>query len=68
MSVKLISVLIAVLVIGVALTGLTLTSSRGLRQDIRQDMARLESQLRDDMKQLGGHVGRLEHGQAGRVA
>ena len=39
MSVSLISVLIAVLAIGVALAGLILTSSRGLRQDMRQDMA-----------------------------
>ena len=38
MSVSLISVLIAVLAIGVALAGLILTSSRGLRQDMRQDM------------------------------
>ena len=38
MSVELISVLIAVLAIGATLAGLILTSSRGLRQDIRQDM------------------------------
>ena len=48
-------------------------------QDMRQDIARLESRLdekinglesrlRDDMKQLGDRVGRLEHGQARRVA
>ena len=75
MSVELISVLIAVLAIGATLAGLILTSNRGLRQDMRQDMARLESRLderinglesrlRDDMKQLGDRVGRLEHGQA----
>ena len=45
MSVELISVLVAVLAIGATLGGLILTSNRGLRQDIRQDMARLESRL-----------------------
>ena len=64
MSVELISVLIAVLAVGATLGGLILTSNRGLRQDIRQDMARMESQLRDDIKQLGDRVGRLEHSQA----
>ena len=71
MSVELISVLIAVLAIGVAQSGLILTSSRGLRQDMRQDMAQMEtrlrgdiSQLRDDMKQLAERVARVEHGQA----
>ena len=39
MSVELISVLVAVLAIGATLAGLILTSNRGLRQDIRQDMA-----------------------------
>ena len=60
MSVELISVLVAVLAIGAALAGLILTSNRGLRQDIRQDMA----QLREDMKQLGERVARVEHSQA----
>ena len=64
MSVELISVLIAVLAVGATLGGLILTGNRGLRQDIRQDMARMESQLRDDIKQLGDRVGRLEHSQA----
>ena len=64
MSVELISVLIAVLAIGATLGGLILTGNRGLRQDMRQDMAQLESRLRDDIKQLGDRVGRLEHGQA----
>ena len=64
MSVELISVLVAVLAIGATLGGLILTGNRGLRQDIRQDMAQLESRLRDDIKQLGDRVGRLEHGQA----
>ena len=45
MSVELISVLVAVLAIGATLAGLILTSNRGLRQDIRQDMTRMESRL-----------------------
>ena len=75
MSVELISVLVAVAAVGATLGGLVLTGNRGLRQDMRQDIARLESRLdekinglesrlRDDMKQLGDRVGRLEHGQA----
>ena len=64
MSVELISVLIAVLAIGATLAGLILTSNRGLRQDMRQDMAQLESRLRDDIKQLGERVARVEHSQA----
>ena len=93
MSVELISVLVAVLAIGVALAGLILTSNRGLRKDmredmkqgesrlredmkqgesrLREDMGKLESrlredtsQLRDDIKQLGDRVSRVEHSQA----
>ena len=71
MSVELISVLIAVLAVGATLGGLILTGNRGLRQDMRQDIAQLEtrlrediSQLRGDMKQLAERVGRLEHSQA----
>ena len=71
MSIELISVLVAVLAIGVAQSGLILTSSRGLRQDMRQDVAQMEtrlrediSQLREDMKQLGERVARMEHSQA----
>ena len=41
MSVELISVLVAMAVIGVALAGLILTTNRGLRQD----MARMEKRL-----------------------
>ena len=70
MSIELISVLVAVLAIGATLGGLILTSNRGLRQDIRQDMVQLEtrlreaiSQLRGDMKQLAERVARVEHSQ-----
>ena len=52
--------MIATLGVGVALAGMILTSSRGLRQDIQQDIAR----LRADMKQLSDRVARLEHSQA----
>ena len=51
MSVELISVLVAVLAIGAALAGVILTSNRGLRKDMREDMKQGESRLRDDMKQ-----------------
>ena len=64
MSIELISVLVAVLAIGAALGGLILTSNRGLRQDIRQDMAQLETRLREDIKQLSERMARVEHGQA----
>ena len=90
MSVELISVLVAVLAIGASLAGVILTSNRGLRKDMRDDMkqgesrlrddmkqgesrlredigkleSRLESRLRDDIKQLGDRVARVEHSQA----
>ena len=78
MSVEQISVLTAIVAAVVALAGVILTSSRGLRQDmarmesqLREDMGKLESrlredtsQLRDDIKQLGERVARMEHGQA----
>ena len=75
MSVELISVLVAVLAIGATLAGVILTSNRGLRKDmrddmkqgesrLREDMGKLESRLRDDIKQLGERVARVEHGQA----
>ena len=50
--------------IGAALAGVILTSNRGLRQDMREDMKQGESRLRDDIKQLGDRVGRVEHSQA----
>ena len=45
MSIELAGILIAILAVGATLAGLMLTSIRGLRQDIRQDMVRLESRL-----------------------
>ncbi len=56
--------IIAIVTVGIALAGLILTSSRGLRQDMRQDMTQLEKRLRDDIQQLDARVGRLEHSQA----
>ena len=50
MSVELISVLVAVLAIGATLAGVILTSNRGLRKDMREDMKQGESRLREDMK------------------
>ena len=58
--------------------GLILTNKRGLRQDMARLESRLDgriggleerlredtSQLRDDIKQLGERVARMEHGQA----
>ena len=75
MSVELISVLVAMVAIGATLGGLILTSSRGLRRDMREDIGKLESRLderidrlearlRDDIKQLGDRVARMEHSQA----
>ncbi len=55
MSVELISVLIAVLAIGATLAGLIVTSNRGLRKDMREDIG----QLRGDIKDLRGEVGEL---------
>ncbi len=52
--------MMAILGVGIAIAGLILTSSRGLRQDIQQDIAR----LREDMKQLSDRVARVEHSQA----
>ncbi len=52
MSIELISVLVAVLAIGAALAGVILTSIRGLRQDMREDIGKLESRLREDIGKL----------------
>ena len=64
MSVELISVLVAVLAIGATLAGVILTSNRGLRKDMREDMKQGESRLREDMKQgesrLREGMGKLE--------
>ena len=61
------NILIPMIAIGVALGGLILTSSRGLRQAMTLMEARLRqemSRLREDMTRLEERVARLEHGQA----
>ena len=75
MSVELISVLIAVLAVGATLGWLILTGNRGLRQDIRQDMAKLEARLderigrleRERMAHLEGLLEGLREAITGRV-
>ena len=67
MTNELLGILVAVIAVSVALGGLILTGNRGLRQDMAQMETRLRehmSQLRADLKQLGDRVARLEHGQA----
>ena len=56
--------MIAIVAVGVALAGVILTSLRGTEARLGERINGLESRLRDDMKQLGDRVGRLEHGQA----
>ena len=52
--------IIAILAVGVALAGVILTSIRGLRQDIRQDMARLESRLDERINGLESRFDAIE--------
>ena len=66
MSNGLIGILIALAAVGVALIGVILTTSRGLRQDMAQmetrlrvDTSQLRTELIGDIKQLGDRVARL---------
>ena len=75
MSVELISVLIAVVAIGATLAGVILTSIRGLRQDMREDMGKLRLDMREDMgklrldiKDLRGEVGELRERMAHEIS
>ena len=55
--------LIALVAVGAALAGLILTTSRGLRQDMKQGEARLEAQingLRGEVNQLRERMSHLE--------
>ena len=63
MSVEIISVLIAVLVVGVTLAGLILTSNRGLRQD----MARMESRLDERINGLKSQISELRERMAHEI-
>ena len=60
MSVELISILTAIVAVGVALAGVILTSSRGLRQDMRQDMMRLDERIHGLESQFDSRIGALE--------
>ena len=55
--------LIALAAVGVALAGLILTTSRGLRQD----MAQMERRLREDMKQVEERLEAQINGLRGEV-
>ncbi len=44
--------ILAILAVGVALAGVILTSIRGLRKDMREDMARLESRVAERISAL----------------
>ena len=62
-----VNILIPVIAVGIALGGLILTSNRGLRQDMAQMESRLRQEmgrLREDVTRLDERVARLEHGQA----
>ena len=55
--------LIALVAVGAVLAGLILTTSRGLRQDMKQGEARLEAQingLRGEVNQLRERMSHLE--------
>ena len=67
MSVELISVLIAVLAVGATLGGLILTGNRGLRQDVRQDIARLESRLDERSNGLESQISDLRERMAHEI-
>ena len=55
--------IIAILGVGIALAGLMLTSSRGLRQDMRNDLARVEH----SQAKLEGLLEGLREAISGRV-
>ena len=52
--------ILAIFGVGVALAGVILTSIRGLRQDIRQDMARLEARLDERISGLESRFDAME--------
>ena len=67
LSVELISVLIAVLAVGATLGGLILTGNRGLRQDVQQDIARLESRLDERINGLESQISDLRERMAHEI-
>ena len=52
--------MIAIVAVGVALAGVILTATRGLRLDIRQDMARLESRMDERINGLESRFDAME--------
>ena len=67
MSIELAGILIAILAVGATLGGLILASSRGLRQDIRQDMVRLESRLDEKINGLESRLDEKINGLEARM-
>ena len=65
MSVDLISVLVAVVAVGVGLAGLILASWRGVRQEMR-DMREEIRDMRNHMGRVDSHIGELRE-RIGRV-
>ncbi len=64
MSNELVSILLGLPTIGIALIAVILTSMYRMETRLREDMKQSEGRLREDVKQLADRVGRLEHGQA----
>ena len=63
MNVELISVLVAVVAVGVGLAGLTLASWRGVRhemRDMRQEMRGEIHEVRQEMRDMRNHMGRMD--------
>ena len=59
MNVDLISVLVAVVALGVGLAGLTLASWRGVRHDM-WDMRQEMRDMRQEMRDVRNHMGRID--------
>ena len=55
MNIELISVLVTIVAVGITLAGLFLTTVRGLRQEMRQEMG----DLRGHMGRIDSHIGDL---------
>ncbi|MCY3775108.1 MAG: hypothetical protein OXH11_03925 [Candidatus Aminicenantes bacterium] len=59
MTIELISVLIAVVAVGVGLAGLMLASWRGVRHEM-QDMRQEIRDVRQEMRDMRTHMGRID--------
>ena len=63
MNVDLISVLVAVVAVGVGLAGLTLASWRGVRHEMRgmrHEMRGEIHEVRQEMREMRNHMGRMD--------